>query len=54
MGSNGIELIPGTYTFTVLPKDAAANKLFGVPAAPGDSIEVKFKLDVAAITPAAA
>ena len=52
--SNGIMLIPGTYTFTVLPVDAAANKLFGVPVAPADKVEVKFKLDVAAITPAAA
>ena len=51
VGSNGIELIPGTYTFTVLPVDAAAHKLFGVPTAPADEIEVKFKLDVAAIAP---
>ena len=49
--SNGIELIPGTYTFTVLPFDAAANKLFGVPTAPGDQVEVKFKLDVANVAP---
>lgn len=47
--SNGVTLRPGTYTITIEPVDAEANKLFnvGTPAV----MEISFKLDISAIVP---